>query len=568
MTTNRAKLLSILQEIKLENNKLTLVSARNAAESVSIDLNSLNRIQPEGVLDKLQQIIYTHYNACPKDDTIIDNSRTTPLWMPGLEEQRIQNDNFWDLESVETNNTIIARKHSERVRVPDGSYYKFGEVKLGDKDRKKIKMINAIHIVTSRQTIQGTITNKDDFNYITIYGKYILKDETGEDTIRFYFNLCPEPIKSRKKRHNHKQYAINRWKEKLMRRLNDRAIPFNLKYLSSLQLYNRSDAGVLYIQKHNFNLVAPIVLEVYNDLIKANAIRKSSVPLFTHQIKEGLGFAESPSERETSFGMSVAKGISQAIVSFLEKNKVINKANLNDCLDHILDAFTKDDKGNTLRDVEELYLNVGSKVSYDFGLFNNKPVLSYQPFPGKARYLRASSFFANILREKAITINGQSTWITYDEIQVQSEMGLVTERGFRLVNDLERQGIQFFLENFDFFVSSSGRKPSEIPVPNGLDWEGSQLDWNDLTLNEIISQSFDKDNQEKVEKADMLIQKYVNIKFPLPNGFSTFEFCPTLTHGLACLGYFFLYVHSRVNIKAHPSLPVLKPLSDLLSPKK
>lgn len=142
-------------------------------------------------------------------------------------------------------------------------------------------------------------------------------------------------------------------------------------------------------------------------------------------------------------------------------------------------------------------------------------------------------------------------------------MGKSLEKGFRLVDDLERQGIEFFLSNFESLISNG--KPSKVPVPDGLEWSGSALDWNDITLNKAIPNDFEQGT--KLE-ADKLIQKYINIRFPLPNGFSTFEFCPTLTHGLACIGYFFLYVHCKANENKSHALRDFPSLSQLISEKK
>lgn len=548
--SNREHLSNLLNKIKIEDTKLTFVSARKPEESVSISFDSLEKeLNSEKLLNDLQKIVYTQYNACNEDEKLTPKPNLFPFWMPSLEQQRIQNDNFWDLESEEAGNTVIARKHSERARIPDGNYYKVGVIKLGIQKGKKTKKINAVHIVTSRQTIQSD-KKDENFSFITIYGNYILKDESGEDTIRFYFNLIP------------KRGAIRKWKERLLRRLNDRAIPFNLKYLSQLQDYNRSDAGVLYIQKHNFNLVAPIILEVYQDLVRRRAIRTSSVPLFTREIKGGLGFAESPTKREISFGMSVSTTISEGLISFLKSNTNIDKNNLETCVNHIEALFTTDPIRNNKRNFDEIYMNQGSVVSYDFSLFD-KEVPTYKPFPGKARFLRAASHFANILKEKALNLSGERTWITYDEIIVPSTMGKSLEKGFRLVDDLERQGIEFFLSNFESLTSNG--EPSKVPVPDGLEWSGSALDWNDITLNKAIPNDFEQGT--KLE-ADKLIQKYINIRFPLPNGFSTFEFCPTLTHGLACIGYFFLYVHCKANENKSHALRDFPSLSQLISEKK
>lgn len=535
MSNSQASLKAILGKAIFDTSKpsLTLADPRDEKSFVSVPYPLKKSTSDHSELQKeFQRIIYKYYNY---DKTNLDDIKKDEgdMWVPDFAEQEIQRDLFWDLESVETDNTVVARKDSERVRIPDGSYYKIGEV--GNKKK--------IHIITSRYTFQSN--DKTNVEFIHIYGRYILKDEEGEDTLRFYFNLKPN------------KKAITQWSTALVHRLNDRAIPFNLKYIKQLASYDRADAGVLYIQKNNFTVAAPIIRQAYNRLLYNNAIREQ-VPLFCYKLLPGFGFAESPLKRGVSFGMDVSRKITDGLFEYLEENE--NSGNVD--LDKIIE-FIEEKKFPSK--FENAYFNADLKRTYDFELFLKST--KFQLFPKRKVFLRAASYFANILKEKAIWINGQRTWITYTEVITNNGMSPKKQVGFRLVNETEREGVEFFLQNFESVLNTGKIALSEISnqisAPVIKYKEGEAFD---KMINMIHSS---EKEQENLKYARDFIKKFIKIRFPLPNAYGRDnpEFCPTISHGLAFFGYFFLFMHCSVHHLCSVGNMHLPTLKDFLNIK-
>ncbi len=523
----RDSLRDILTKIDFDTDKTTLkiTDPRDESSSVSIPYPTNGSIEsPDELIREFQRIVYKHYNydKAHKDDKDVDKGE---MWIPDFAEQEIQRDLFWTLESVESDNTIVARKNSERVRIPDGSYYKIGKVNKDD----------TIHIITSRYVFQSG--DKTDVNFINIYGRYILKDEEGEDTIRFYFNLKP------------KEKAISEWRRILVHRLNDRAIPFNLKYIRQLESYDRADAGVLYLQKNNLNLAAPIIRQAYNKLLKHDAIRKK-VPLCTLELLPGFGFAESPIKRGVSFGINISKKISDGLFKYLAENKNLTSIDFDKAIDYIEKQFPLK--------FDSSYLNDDSIRTYEFELF--KESSRYQHFPKTQVFLRAASHFANILKEKAIWINNQRTWITYTEMIVQKSMSSKKRVGFRLVNQSEREGIEFFLQNFESIIKNNSIVLDQISNQS----TEPKIKYGKASAFETIV-NIDKGKEtekENLKYAKNFIDKFINIRFAIDNAYGNSEFCPTISHGLAFFGYFFLYIHCQVT-KTNKRVPALKDFLNL-----
>jgi HopA1 effector protein family len=142
----------------------------------------------------------------------------------------------------------------------------------------------------------------------------------GEEIVRVYFNLTPDG-----------SVAVM---ESLTGELNAISIEFNFKALYNPSDYDRYDSAVLYFDKHNYEVVHPILERVY---AKHQADFQPEVPLFTKMIAPGLAIAEEPDQKfgeKESFGMNrcqiVANGLLEAweqgnnspdarMVSILEK---------------------------------------------------------------------------------------------------------------------------------------------------------------------------------------------------------------------------------------------------------
>jgi hypothetical protein len=87
------------------------------------------------------------------------------------------------------------------------------------------------------------------------------------------------------------------------------AIPFRFKCLSMVELYERTDAAVLYIAKRHYRLAAELLTEIYPAV---QASLKPQTPLFAKTLAPGLGLAENPKTSE-SFGMHRCRLVAEAV---------------------------------------------------------------------------------------------------------------------------------------------------------------------------------------------------------------------------------------------------------------
>jgi hypothetical protein len=139
----------------------------------------------------------------------------------------------------------------------------------------------------------------------------------------------------------------------ITRALNRFAIPFRFKCLQLPELFDRSDAAVLYIAKRHYHLVASLLPEVHR------AVRgelKAATPLFSKPIADGLGLAEDPRSGE-SFGMSRCRLLAEAVCRAHEHGLDSPQSRL----DEVERGFAK--AGISL---DRPYLNVDGVDRYEF----------------------------------------------------------------------------------------------------------------------------------------------------------------------------------------------------------
>jgi HopA1 effector protein family len=98
--------------------------------------------------------------------------------------------------------------------------------------------------------------------------------------------------------------------------LNSAKIPFHLKVLSDPNLYNRCDAGVLYVDKHDYPRVAHAVRFIHDGLSK---YLRPSTSVFTKELALGLALAESPLDLNESFGVHRCGLLAEAIIRAYER---------------------------------------------------------------------------------------------------------------------------------------------------------------------------------------------------------------------------------------------------------
>jgi len=141
---------------------------------------------------------------------------------------------------------------------------------------------------------------KDYFFYF--HGQH-LDDFTNNFLVRFYFNVSADDAP--------KLLSL------LIKTLNTYQLPFEMKCPANPLDFDRLDSIVLYLNRKNtpyfLNILEILYARLYEYL-------QSGVPLFTHEIYPGVGFAENPPKNSTSFGMSRCDLLAQGIYNCVEKN--------------------------------------------------------------------------------------------------------------------------------------------------------------------------------------------------------------------------------------------------------
>ncbi|MEM6718589.1 MAG: T3SS effector HopA1 family protein [Bacteroidota bacterium] len=134
--------------------------------------------------------------------------------------------------------------------------------------------------------------------------------------------------------------------------LNDYKIPFQFKCLNHPELYVRTDAAVLYLNKKHMQVVSIILNSVIPNL---EPYLVDEIPMFTKQLFKGVGYAEDPGKGQ-SFGMSRSATIATALVEAFQ-----HEQNATQTFDTVINALSR--KGMSL---DRLHLNKHTALTPTF----------------------------------------------------------------------------------------------------------------------------------------------------------------------------------------------------------
>ena len=141
-----------------------------------------------------------------------------------------------------------------------------------------------------------------------------------QEIVRIYFNLSPDGA-----------VAVM---DGLTTQLNALPISFTFKALYNPTDYGRCDSGVLYFDKHNYEVVRPVLERVYAE---NQSHFGDSVPLFTKLLAPGLALAEEPNSKFTereSFGMNRCQIIANALLDVWQQDNDTPAGRLESILKH------------------------------------------------------------------------------------------------------------------------------------------------------------------------------------------------------------------------------------------
>lgn len=136
--------------------------------------------------------------------------------------------------------------------------------------------------------------------------------------------------------------------------LNDNQIPFRLKVVNDPAHYDRCDAGVLYVQRTDYEQVLPPLRRI---MVELGANLKKATPVFTKALAPGLGLAEEPAVARDSFGMDRCRLLAEAVIRIHERDVT----GATDRLAVIEEVFAEDGINHATP-----YLNPGSPDEYRF----------------------------------------------------------------------------------------------------------------------------------------------------------------------------------------------------------
>lgn len=230
----------------------------------------------------------------------------------------------WTIYSIDqTGNAFVKKGEELRWLQPNG--YQFQ-----DPNQKECKVNTKVNLIKPKE-------NKDlQPVFYHVFSEEIFPQEA--EMARIYWNIHPE--------------GAAELIAHLTKTLNAYKIPFQFKCLNHPELFVRTDAAVLYLDKKHVPIVSIILKPVIDGV---RNYLKEEVPMFTLPIAKGVGYAEDPG-RGMSFGMSRATAIAEALA-----DAFFRKANTKEKIDTVIDHLER--KGMV---IDRLHLNKHTVLTPNF----------------------------------------------------------------------------------------------------------------------------------------------------------------------------------------------------------
>lgn len=484
---------------------------------------------------RLSDLFYREWNK--SSSKINEDVKNILYEIPTADRIVFNYDHWWEVVGrLEDYNgyAILEKGHKKRQEIA-GRF-----VLQGVKDQKQM-----VDIVWTKYAIKPN-NKESSIDWFWMYSReLIMQDHTNG--VRFYFNLKVDESDL-----NNEKNKIKEFIQYLGHKLNDRNVPFEFKIPQNVTIYGRNDVAVLYMQRNHFYYYADIIKEIYDFAQKQNILKQGERLPFTHQIFDGLCFAENPTNIDFSYGDYMTTIIAKLKLKYdLEKQKII------DISEYIKDSLCE--IGGWMKERFNLFQNPYSHFIYDFSVFedldSNKENENLDN--SQFKYLKAAEYVANQLCLEAIW-NGSKelNWLCYKE-----EFNFPPTKNDRnmyiFLVDSQKAGIALFFKELAKQSNKSIYKKISELLSKSI---------NNNSTNQIIMPQFDVDNIEEKELLDNkklaeIIKKinktdsqdrsnkknikklqyiYGLLHYPFPNQYGNNEFDPTLETGLAGLGYAFL----------------------------
>lgn len=391
-----------------------------------------------------------------------------------LAEECFWRNRFWryDANVQQRERAVLSRGYETRIVVEQ--QFVEDELVFEKGDPNDPAIINYLSMVFPKFEVQ----TEEKF----LFGKQPLDNDGQGGIIRFYFHLNPDLLIT----------SLPLITSALSGCLNERLIPFQIKFWAKSENFVRADNMVLYLERRHFAVVAFIIKHLYH-IIQPYLV-KDTLPLFVRHVLPGIGFAQSPQKEDLSFGVHRSQKIAQAILDTL--NGVSQKTPLQQL-------------GLEWRGVENFYLNAtNTSAEFDFEIFGQTTdFLNNTHFN---RIFMAAWYIAQLLCREAIwTAKGRCNWMNYQKIgTADADLGyqlLRVDNGFGGI-----EGVIKFLEAF----SKIGLKDSILTYV----LQSAQNYWNDHKQTAKIHQ------RVKIFISAKLISKMPENILVQPKGFSNPQF--------------------------------------------
>jgi len=241
-------------------------------------------------------------------------------------------DHGWQIYQTMPNGFVQAHKQGKAQMFYPGQYMPLGAAPGSQSAVQNGSMVSVY--------LAKELRNFQDGFYIAL-SENVQPYYEQSTLVRIYWHLRPEGARP----------ILNQ----LIARFNRFQVPFRFKCLSYPELYDRYDAGVLFVGRRQWDITALLVQELYATL---KPFLKPEVPLFTKRLAPGLAFAEDPGGNE-SFGTSRCRLVAEGIWTAYQQGDQTESARL----EGIAAAFARAGISPA-----QPWLNAGSVDIYDVRL--------------------------------------------------------------------------------------------------------------------------------------------------------------------------------------------------------
>ena len=219
----------------------------------------------------------------PMPATFTDMTQELSSANPGRERW----DHGWQVYDVMANGVVQAHKHGRAQMFSPGQYMLLGASPGMAGGAVQNGAFVSVYLAKELRNFQE--------GFYVVVGENVQTYYEQTSLVRVYWNLTPDA-------------AVPLVRE-LVSRFNRFQVPFRFKCLAARELYDRFDAGVLFVGRRRWDIATLLVAELHGRMKHALG---PDVPAFAKRLAPGLGLAEDPGTND-SFGMSRCRLVAEAL---------------------------------------------------------------------------------------------------------------------------------------------------------------------------------------------------------------------------------------------------------------